>query len=368
MNVVILRVLFQDILLGLVSIIADICLVHWYLQAGDTWWAALTLAAWTLPGTLELLERTHCLCQGEISCCEWTWWAVFFGPVLFPVSLVMWNLFNICCDLENFLQHEVARFNVLSSLSLSKSCLQLGLQVTILMITWKRPDEADQHWPQLASVICSTLIIAKKVADHHYFEISGKNVKERTSFCQSVPRMFLNLFHIICRGYIIALLCSYLHFFSIIFLVTMVLTNFIVSRLILQTEVAKTVWTAFASVLLPVKFCSKDTVKEKRGQEIRNKFGLFYIQNTVTFVIIFGLAWIAANLLIAFGVIEFNSSNCPFFCSDEGWNRDYGMLGFNVSIVVIGSIYGLLVCLLEWRAMMKYEPVSRTLDIEMRAI
>ena len=67
MNVVILRVLFQDILLGLVSITADICLVHWYLQAGDTWWAALTLAAWMLPGTLELLERTHCLCQGEWS-------------------------------------------------------------------------------------------------------------------------------------------------------------------------------------------------------------------------------------------------------------------------------------------------------------
>ena len=71
----------------------------------------------------------------------------------------------------------LARSRVLNSLSvLTKSALQLTLQATIMMITW-RYDNMPWHSYQLASASLSILILAKSCTDHHYFEISGKNVK-----------------------------------------------------------------------------------------------------------------------------------------------------------------------------------------------
>ena len=106
-----------------------------------------------------------------------------FGPLLFPVSLVTWHLVTICKGEETFTQFEnLARSRVLSSLSvLTKSCMQLTLQATIMMITWTSfESDVGLHSYQLASVCLSALIIAKSCADHHYFETSGKCVKGET--------------------------------------------------------------------------------------------------------------------------------------------------------------------------------------------
>lgn len=92
---------------------------------------------------------------------------------------MVWHLVNICKGEGKFHEFEtLARSRVLSSLSvLTKSAMQLSLQVTILMITWLKHDSLPYHTYQLASIALSTLIIAKSCSDHHYFEISGKNVR-----------------------------------------------------------------------------------------------------------------------------------------------------------------------------------------------
>ena len=61
---------------------------------------------------------------------------MFFGPLLFPVSLVTWHLVTIIRGEEHFTQFEnIARSRVLSSLTvLTKSCMQLTLQVTFRVI------------------------------------------------------------------------------------------------------------------------------------------------------------------------------------------------------------------------------------------
>ena len=92
---------------------------------------------------------------------------------------MVWHLVQICKGEGEFHKFEtLARSRVLSSLSvLTKSAMQLCLQVTILMITWLKHDSLPYHTYQLVSIGLSTLIIAKSCSDHHYFEISGKNVR-----------------------------------------------------------------------------------------------------------------------------------------------------------------------------------------------
>ena len=75
---------------------------------------------------------------------------MFFGPLLFPVSLVTWHLVTIIRGEEHFTQFEnIARSRVLSSLTvLTKSCMQLTLQVTNMVITFisiSRMFDAGHH-------------------------------------------------------------------------------------------------------------------------------------------------------------------------------------------------------------------------------
>ena len=102
----------------------------------------------------------------------------------FTHPLVTWHLVTICRGEETFTQFEnIARSRVLSSLTvLTKSCMQLTLQATIMMITWYSDNDVLYHSYQLTSVCLSTLIIAKTCADHHYFEISGKSVKGKHEY------------------------------------------------------------------------------------------------------------------------------------------------------------------------------------------
>ena len=212
---------------------------------------------------------------------EYSFWIVFFGPVLFPFSLVVWHLVQICKGEDKFHEFEtLARSRVLSSLSvLTKSAMQLCLQVTILMITWLKHDSLPYHTYQLASIGLSTLIIAKSCSDHHYFEISGKNVRVRSPYCQLIVRMIFNIFHIVCRGAVLALLASYLHYIFLAFIGAMIICNYITIYFIMKTDEniktdgSKHIWTAFAAVLLPNCFISRDTV-ETMGQQVREQHNM----------------------------------------------------------------------------------------------
>ena len=53
------RVLFYDVLLGLVYIASDAALAYFYFRHGHPWWGALTLGAVALPGTLGEDKLSH---------------------------------------------------------------------------------------------------------------------------------------------------------------------------------------------------------------------------------------------------------------------------------------------------------------------
>ena len=90
----------------------------------------------------------------------------------------------------------------------------------------------------------------------------------RSPYCQLIVRMIFNIFHIVCRGAVLALLASYLHYISLAFIGVMIVLNFIISNIIIKTDGSKHFWTAFAAVLLPNCFISRDTV-ELIGQQVR---------------------------------------------------------------------------------------------------
>lgn len=320
------RVLLYDVLLALVYISFDVYLVYFYLSNGHKWWAAATITAVALPGALEFLCYTYSFINGDLEgtkkqqFLEYLFWAVCFGPFLFPVSLVIWHLVQICKGENNFLRFEnLARSRVLNSLSvLTKSASQLTLQATIMMVTW-RYDNMPFHTYQLASASLSILILAKSCTDHHYFEISGKNVKVRTPYVQMVSRLFFNILHILLRGFVIALLASYLQYLALAFIALMVITNYITSNIIIKTDGSKHIWTAFAAVLLPNCFVSRVTLEHKEPKEARKLFNKFYRCNSIVFLIVMSIgALVTTNCIISFtSVSSFNCNNYPFLSYNE---------------------------------------------------
>ena len=131
--------------------------------------------------------------------------------------------------------------------------------------------------------------------------------------------MVLNIFHIICRGIVLALLASYLHFLSLAFIGAMVICNYIISNIIIKTDGSKHFWTAFASVLLPNAFISRDTVGVVGRQKTRELFQCFYKANAVLFLCLIGIgALITTDCLITLtDFIKYNCNNYPFLSYDE---------------------------------------------------
>jgi len=320
------RVILYDVILGLIYIAFDVSLIYFYLSNGHTWWGAATIAAVALPGTLELICYTYSYLHGDLEgtkkqqFLEWLFWSVCFGPVLYPISLVVWHLVQICKGENNFHRFEtLARSRVLNSLSvLTKSALQLTLQATIMMVTW-RYDNIPFHSYQLASASLSILILAKSCTDHHYFEVSGKNVKVRTPYCQMVKRILFNILHILLRGFVLALLASYLQFLALAVIGVMVIANYVTSILLIKTYGSKHIWTAFAAVLLPNCFVSRFTLEQMSAKDSQRLFTKFYRWNSVVFFLVMGVsALIFTNCIITLtDISSFNCNNYPFLSYDQ---------------------------------------------------
>jgi len=207
----------------------------------------------------------------------------------------------------------------LNSLSvLTKSALQLTLQATIMMVTW-RYDNIAFHSYQLASASLSILILAKSCTDHHYFEISGKNVKVRTPYCQMVCRILLNIVHILFRGFVLALLASYLQFLALAVIGVMVIANYITSIILIKTYGSKHIWTAFAAVLLPNCFVSRFTLESMSTKDSQKLFTKFYRWNSIVFFVVIGIcALVFTNCILTLtSLSNFNCNNYPFLSYDQ---------------------------------------------------
>ena len=248
---------------------------------------------------------------------------------------------------------------------------------------------------QLASIGMSSLIISKSCADHHYFESSGKSVmgrlhcltrfkiihfvSERAPYCQLIMRMFLNILHIICRGIVISLLASYLQYFSVALISLMIVINYIVSNIMIKTDGSKHFWTAFAGVLLPTCFISRDTVELEGRDKVRSLFKSYYKVNSLIFMFFVGIGGIITTncLLTLTDYPEFKCKNLPFLSYDpscpelaespfkqpfasglpapHSW---FFLLG-NVGIFLLSFIHVLLVYIGEHCLNREYQPVPR---------
>jgi len=314
------RVLLYDVVLATIHILVDAWLIYSYVTAGDTWWAVTTITAVCLPGLLELLTYTYSFLHGDLSGVkEYIFWGVCFGPLLFPISLVVWHGYQVYKGEKNFQKYEnTARSRVLTSLSnLTKSALQITLQTTILMISWNK-DNLPSHIYQMISVSFSLLTLAKSCADHHYFESSGKNIEAHTPYGQKIKRLLFNLVQILIRGFIIALLGGYLQFFILLFIFIMIILNYIIAQIIIKSDGSKHIWTAFSAVLLPTCFASRDTFANKDPSFGKKMFAKFYRYNSVLFFFLFGVvALITTNFIIRYtDMSSFTCDNYPFLSHD----------------------------------------------------
>ena len=154
-----------------------------------------------------------------------------------------------------------------------------------------------------------------------------------------MTRITFNILHIICRGFVIALLASYFHFLTMAVLALMVVTNFVTSAIMIKTEVSKHFWTSFASILLPVCFISRnDLVGEFASrQNARKLFSKFYFCNSVMFLLIIGIiGLIATNCVILMtDTIHFTNENLPFLSNSPSdlslWKS--GLIWFFLSLL-----------------------------------
>merc|ERR1712142_810683 len=221
---------------------------------------------------------------------------------------------------EHFHQYQnIVRSRVLTSLSvLTKSALQITLQSTIIMITWDK-DNLFHHIYQMLSVSFSLLTLAKSCADHHYFESNGKKITAHTPYGQKIKRLFFNLAQIFIRGFIIALLGGYLQGLITLFISIMIIINYIIANKIIQSDGSKHIWTAFAAVLLPTCFASRDTFENKEPSFGMKMFSRFYRYNAVVFFFLFGvIALITSNFIIRYttNISTFTCNNYPFLSYD----------------------------------------------------
>ena len=90
MGVLLFKVLLFDVLLPIVDKIFDGLTIYHFITNGDIWWAVGTIAIIMMPGFLELFAWTYSYCRGDTSTKSCSLWIIFFGPVLYPFSTIIW--------------------------------------------------------------------------------------------------------------------------------------------------------------------------------------------------------------------------------------------------------------------------------------
>ena len=119
-----------------------------------------------------------------------------------------------------------------------------------------------------------------------------------------------NLVHIICRGFVLALLAAYLHLYILPVLCLMVAVNFLTAVCVLKTKFSKHFKTAFAAVLLPTCFVFKKDIKSfGLGQKLVSKF---YKVNSLFFFVVSVCGLVVANYFLHFTtLLKYECNNLP---------------------------------------------------------
>jgi len=361
------HVLIYDIGLGVVHDNGD---------GSDNGWAAATISAILLPGLLEAAVYIYSYLHGDLEGSrgaqlrELFSWLLF--SLFFPVSMVVWHTRLALKGETHFLRYEnAARSRVLNSLSvLTKSALQLGLQTYIIMSTWHKPHESSESsalggsWeskiiPPILSAAFSLLMLAKSGTDHHYFESSGKDVHARPDYVSYLGRLLCNIFHLLSRTLVSALLASYLQALSFVFVAAMIIINFVTATLVLRTQRAKNVFTCFAATLLPTCFVARDTIKGKEVEEPKcgpKLFARFYKYNSIQFLLVSTIALVTACLMLRFSpdLPSFTCEDLPLLSYDPDCQHNIfsngevlGMSQMHSWFFLLGSILVLLLSSLD---------------------
>ena len=251
----------------------------------------------------------------------------------------------------------VARSRVLNSLSvLTKSAVQLVLQTSIMMVTWHQ----QQDWLnvyRLTNVGLALLVQSGAATNHHYFVSRAKNIKadREVKLSLRLLRFSFNIVHLLCRGFVISLLASYLHFLIIIFICLMMITNFAIALLTVKSkDSSKHLLTAVGSVLLPKCFVSRDSLENKPAQYGAKMFERYYRLNSINFFLVFGVVGlITANCVIRW--TDINTFPCevlPFLsenpeCQDTTAQHSLFYLLGNILIILCSALSLVLVLLQE---------------------
>ena len=160
---------------------------------------------------------------------------------------------------------------------------------------------------------------------------------------RKIKRMLLNIVNIILRGGSMALLFSMIHFFSMIFLFVFVVSNYVMAKLIVNTQdESKHIWTAFGAILLPNCFISKDTVENIGKGRTEKWFKRFLVANSWLFFILFGIIGVSTICGLSYtDMINYRSSPA----SREPTSGEYWMI--NSIILLCSLLHAVLVTVVE---------------------
>ena len=289
---------------------------------------------------------------------ELLFWTILFGPCLFPLSLIIWHSYQLSQGEANFMKFEnVARSRVLNSLSvLTKSAVQVVLQTSIMMVTWHH-HQAWLNVYRLCNVGLALIVLSGAATNHHYFVSRAKNIRadREVKLSRRFLRFLFNILHLLCRGFVISLLASYLHFLIIIFICLMIITNFTIALFTVQSmDASKHLLTAVGSVLLPKCFVSRDSLENKPVQYGAKMFERYYRLNSINFFLVFSvLGLITANCVIRW--TDINTFPCdvlPFLsenpqCEDTSAQHSLFYLLGNILVVFCSALSLVLVHLQE---------------------
>ena len=90
MAVLVIKVIFIDILLPILDKVFDGLTIYHFITNKDIWWAVATIGIIMMPGILELFSWTYSCCRGDTPTKTCFKWSVFFGPILYPFSTIIW--------------------------------------------------------------------------------------------------------------------------------------------------------------------------------------------------------------------------------------------------------------------------------------
>jgi len=305
------------VILPLVYLWSDSSLISELLHKDEWTYAYWMIGVYAIPGIVQALNWIITACMEETSCREFWFWIIF--SLFFPISIVIWNIGHAFAGPKHFDRYKVkARSKVLNSIStLTKSPLQLLIQITIVLLEWKK-DDGFQHFYQTTSLVVHGIILTFHLTENYLFQVTGKGLEKiaNVEFVQNIMRVtFCNMIYILARLLVFSFLLMYGRtpcFVSVGFV--FVVSNFLLAWWTLRTKPYKNCFTAFAAIIVPGGiFFSRDTFQSR--ERTQEKFKTFSFWNSIIFLAIVTLALFVMLMIYIFvpDYYKFTCDNIPPF-------------------------------------------------------